>query len=146
MFTKPADINADVHAWKQTKTCRHIKTKFWPIPYPHQNKGLCLCFLCLWKVKVHLISIKVSIERVTAALIKPECSVGHHLGLKYIHIHVHMYTIHKNGQRKSISAASKLKELLTEVSIERVKPALIKLECSVGPHLSLKKKKKKTHT
>jgi len=51
------------------------------LPYPHQYNGLCLGFLCLWKVKIHLISIKVSIEWITTAFIETKRTMGLYLCL-----------------------------------------------------------------
>ena len=50
--------------------------------HPHECECLGLRLLCLGEVKVHLITIKVSIVRSTHALVEPEGPTWHHFSLK----------------------------------------------------------------
>lgn len=50
--------------------------------HPHKCECLSLGLLCLWEVKVHLISIKISIVWSTHTLIEPECPICHHFSLQ----------------------------------------------------------------
>ncbi len=52
------------------------------ITHPHKNKCFSASLLSLWKVKVHLVPIKVSIVRCTDALVEPERAVRHDTSLE----------------------------------------------------------------
>ena len=52
--------------------------------YTHQCDRLRLSLLSLGKVKIHLISVKIRVKRVTAAFIKSKRPVRHHFSLQVI--------------------------------------------------------------
>src|SRR6218665_2660028 len=54
---------------------------------PHQGHRFGLCFLRLWKVEVHFVSVKVSVKRIAATLVEAKRPTFLHLCLKFKHQH-----------------------------------------------------------